>query len=234
LYLSNFSSLCLISSFLSFSSGTRSWLGFIIDGLFCSGYSPSEIESNLTILPNDASHSILLGAEIINFDEEDPVERIKKETNGRGVICIDAVGYEAVGHASSNSSNKGEDSSNYNYKKGHDHSKVSNPAYEPSNPLQIINWMCQAARKYSTISIPGVYGSAYDQFPLGQLFQRELQIRMGQCPVKKYNEQLLHLIEVGRIDATKIISHPMKLDEAPKRYEMFDKKEDVTKVVFKP
>jgi S-(hydroxymethyl)glutathione dehydrogenase/alcohol dehydrogenase len=39
---------------------------------------------------------------------------------------------------------------------------------------------------------------------------------MGQCPVKKYNEQLLHLIEVGRIDATKIISHPMKLDEAPK------------------
>ena len=94
--------------------------------------------------------------------------------------------------------------------------------------------MCQTARKYSTISIPGVYGSAYDKFPLGQLFQRELQIRMGQCPVKKYNEQLLHLIEVGRIDVTKIISHSMKLDEAPKGYEMFDKKEEVTKVVFKP
>jgi S-(hydroxymethyl)glutathione dehydrogenase/alcohol dehydrogenase len=94
-----------------------------------------------------------------------------------------------------------------NKNKGHDHSKVSNPAYEPANPLQVINWMCQAAKKYSTISIPGVYGSAYDQFPLGQLFNREIQIRMGQCPVKKYNEQLLHLIEAGRIDATKIISH---------------------------
>ena len=164
-----------------------------------------------------------LGAEIINFDNEDPVERIKKETNGKGAICIDAVGYEAVGHAGGSSSNK-----------GHDHSKVSNPAYEPANPLQIINWMCQIARKYSTISIPGVYGSAYDSFPLGQLFQRELQIRMGQCPVKKYNEQLLHLIETRRIDATKIISHPMKLDEAPKAYEMFDKKEEVTKVVFSP
>jgi S-(hydroxymethyl)glutathione dehydrogenase/alcohol dehydrogenase len=56
---------------------------------------------------------------------------------------------------------------------------------------------------------------------------------MGQCPVKKYNEQLLHLIESGRIDATKFISHTMKLEEAPKAYEMFDKKEDVTKVVFK-
>jgi S-(hydroxymethyl)glutathione dehydrogenase/alcohol dehydrogenase len=173
-----------------------------------------------------------LGAEIINFDNEDPVERIKKETGGKGAICIDAVGYEAVGH-SSGSSNEG---SNNNNKKniGHDHSKVSKPAYEPANPLQVINWMCQAARKYSTISIPGVYGDAYDQFPLGQLFNRELQIRMGQCPVKKYNEQLLHLIEVGRIDPTKIISHTMKLEEAPKGYDIFDKKEDATKIVFKP
>lgn len=165
-----------------------------------------------------------LGAEVINFDNDDPVERIKKETNGRGAICIDTVGYEAVGHVGGDGSNN----------KGHDHSRVSNPAYEPANPLQVINWMCQTAKKYSTISIPGVYGSAYDKFPLGQLFNRELQIKMGQCTVKKYNEQLLHLIEVGRIDATKIISHPMKLDEAPKAYELFDKKADATKVVFKP
>ena len=170
-----------------------------------------------------------LGAEIINFDNEDPVERIKKETSGKGAICIDAVGYEAVGHSGSNGG-----SGNASRNKGHDHSKVSNPAYEPSNPLQVINWMCQAARTYSTISIPGVYGAAYDQFPLGQLFNRELQVRLGQCPVKKYNEQLLHLIEVGRIDPTSIISHTMKLDEAPKAYDLFDKKEDATKIVFKP
>ena len=66
------------------------------------------------------------------------------------------------------------------------------------------------------------------------MFNRNIQIQMGQCPVKKYNEQLLHLIETGRIDATKIISHTMKLDEAPKGYESFDKKEDVTKIVLKP
>jgi S-(hydroxymethyl)glutathione dehydrogenase/alcohol dehydrogenase len=57
---------------------------------------------------------------------------------------------------------------------------------------------------------------------------------MGQCPVKKYNEQLLHLIEARRIDSTKIISHTMKLDQGPKGYENFDKKEDVTKIVLKP
>ena len=175
-----------------------------------------------------------LGAEIVNFDNEDPVERIKKETGGKGVICIDAVGYEAVGHSGRNNDGENSNGSNSRSKSGHDHSKVSNPAYEPANPLQVINWICQAARKYSTISIPGVYGAAYDQFPLGQLFNRELQVRLGQCPVKKYNEQLLHLIEVGRVDPTKIISHTMKLDEAPKAYGMFDKKEDSTKIVFKP
>jgi S-(hydroxymethyl)glutathione dehydrogenase/alcohol dehydrogenase len=89
-------------------------------------------------------------------------------------------------------------------------------------------------RKYSVISIPGVYGATFDQFPLGQLFTREIQIRMGQCSFKRYNEQLLHLIETGRIEATKILNHTIKLDEAPKAYEMFDQKEEVTKVIFKP
>ncbi|CAN5396418.1 hypothetical protein BH18THE2_BH18THE2_38200 [soil metagenome] len=49
-----------------------------------------------------------------------------------------------------------------------------------------------------------------------------LQVRLGQYPLQKYNEQLLHLIEVGRIEPTKIISHTMKLDEARKVYGIFD------------
>lgn len=182
-----------------------------------------------------------LGAEIINFDNEDPVDIIRKETSNKGVICIDAVGYEAVGHMADNASRGNGERTNVNTQDGknnnnqnHDHSKVSKPAYEPGNPLQIITWMCQAAKKFSTISIPGVYGSAYDQFPLGLLFNRNIQIKMGQCPVKKYDEQLLHLIETRRIDPTKIISHTMKLDQGPKGYESFDKKEEVTKIVLKP
>jgi S-(hydroxymethyl)glutathione dehydrogenase / alcohol dehydrogenase len=157
-----------------------------------------------------------LGAETINFDKEDPVKKVKELTKGKGAICIDAVGYEAVGHSGN----------------GHDHRNVSNPAYEPANPFQVITSITQAARKYSTVG--GVYGSAYDKFPLGQLFQRELNIKMGQCPVKLYNEQLLHLIECERIDPKPLISHTMKLEEAPKAYQMFNKKEDVTKVVFSP
>lgn len=175
-----------------------------------------------------------LGAETINFDNENPVEKLKKETNGNGVVCIDAVGFEAVGHTSS-SGGVGNNSNNSSISgEVHDHSKVSDPIYEPANPVQVLDWMCQSARKYSTLSIPGAYVSVYDKFPFGQMWNKELSIKMGQCPVKKYNEALLHLIETGRIDATNIISHTMKLEEAPTAYKIFDKKEeDVTKIVFK-
>jgi S-(hydroxymethyl)glutathione dehydrogenase/alcohol dehydrogenase len=169
-----------------------------------------------------------LGAETINFDDEDPVDIIKKETNGKGAICIDAVGYEAVGHFAGNPNHHN------HHHLHHDHSSVSNPAYNPVNPLQVFTWMTQIAKKNSTISIPGVYGSGYDQFPLGLLFNRNIQIHMGQCPVKKYNEQLLHLIETKRIDPTKVISHTMNLNDAPNGYQNFDKKEEIMKIVLKP
>jgi S-(hydroxymethyl)glutathione dehydrogenase / alcohol dehydrogenase len=107
----------------------------------------------------------------------------------------------------------------------------------PQDSLQVINWMVDSARKLSTVSIPGVYMTDFVNFPFGNFFNRGLQIKMGQCPVKQYNEQLLHLIEVGRIDPTQLISHRMKLEEAPKAYDIFDKKGEngeVHKIVFTP
>jgi len=181
-----------------------------------------------------------LGAEIINFDDDDPVDFIKKETAGKGAICIDAVGFESVGHMAGNTFEmdgnniKIYDADESNSARGHDHSKVRIPAYQPLNPIQVITWMSQIAKKYSTISIPGVYATAYDQFPLGLLFNRNVSIHMGQCPVKKYSEQLFHLIETKRIDPTKVISHTMDLKDAPRGYADFDKKEDVMKIVLKP
>ena len=111
---------------------------------------------------------------------------------------------------------------------------VSKPSFPNENPLQVINWIGQVAKKFSTVGIPGVYQGLFDNFPLGRFFTLELQIRMGQCPVKDYNEQLLHLIEMGRIDPTPIISNIVDLDEAPHYYSLFDQKDGVTKVLLKP
>jgi S-(hydroxymethyl)glutathione dehydrogenase/alcohol dehydrogenase len=165
-------------------------------------------------LPNRLEKTRALGAKTINFDEEDPVKVIREETDDDGAVCIDCVGYEAVGH--------------------HEHARVENPTYDPMNPVQVLTWISQCARKASTVGIPGVYGSLYDQFPLGPFFNRGLQMKMGQCPVKNYNEPLMHLIESGRIDPTQLISHRMKLDDAPEAYQIWDKKTEATKIVLKP
>ncbi|OGW40658.1 MAG: hypothetical protein A2010_05850 [Nitrospirae bacterium GWD2_57_9] len=111
------------------------------------------------------------GAETINFEKNDPVQTIK-----RGEARSRRRGIWAVGH----------------YKAP----EIKDPVYEKQNPLQVINWIVQAARKFSTFGIPGVCMGAYNQFPLNQFFNRELQMRLCQCPVKNYNEQLLHLIEM--------------------------------------
>ena len=74
--------------------------------------------------PNRLSKTKDLGAEIINFDDADPVELINKETNEKGVICIDAVGYEAVGHTGNISSSSSSSENSENNKKMqnmHDH-----------------------------------------------------------------------------------------------------------------
>lgn len=162
--------------------------------------------------PSRLEQTAKLGAEQINFDKEDPVETIRRETRGKGAKCIDAVGYEAVGH--------------------HNHAKSGNPAYIPQNSMQVINWVLQSARKASAVCIAGVYNSDYVNFPLGQLFNRNIQIKMGQCPVKRYSDQLLHMIETGRIDPTQVISHRLKIEEAAKGYQMFDGKGEVHKVVL--
>jgi threonine dehydrogenase-like Zn-dependent dehydrogenase len=85
------------------------------------------------------------------------------------------------------------------------------------------------------VSIMGAYGGFADKFPLGQMMNKSLTIRTGQCHVQRYLKPLLARIENGEIDPTFVISHRMKLEQAPEAYEIFkNKKEDCTKVVLTP
>lgn len=154
-----------------------------------------------------------LGAEIINFEKADPVESIMDATDGKGAICIDAVGFEAIGPSARPQSN--------------------DKANEPVNPTQVLTWISQAGRKFSCVGIPGVYTTNLDNFPMANFFNRELQLHMGQCPVMRYEPRLLHLIECHRIDPKKLISHTLSLEEGPQAYDIFNKKE-ATKIVLKP
>ncbi|MFS0723011.1 zinc-dependent alcohol dehydrogenase [Paenibacillus sp. 1P07SE] len=99
-------------------------------------------------------------------------------------------------------------------------------------PLEIAS---QAVRKFGTIQLTGVYGSSYNGFPLGNFFERNINIKMGQAPVIHYMPELFQMITDGKIDPTAIISHRLPLEQASEAYRMFNDHEDeCTKVVLKP
>jgi threonine dehydrogenase-like Zn-dependent dehydrogenase len=92
-----------------------------------------------------------------------------------------------------------------------------------------------SCRNGGVVSVIGVYGGMVDKFPIGSLMNRSLTIRSGQCHVQRYMQPLLEHIEAGRIDPTFIITHRLRLDDAPTGYETFKNKEDeCVKVVLTP
>jgi S-(hydroxymethyl)glutathione dehydrogenase/alcohol dehydrogenase len=93
----------------------------------------------------------------------------------------------------------------------------------------------QAVRKGGTIQITAAYGGRYNAFPLGDLFQRNINIRTGQAPVIHYMSYMYELIDTGKVDPGDVITHVIPLSEAKRGYEIFDKRQDnCIKVVLKP
>ncbi|WHX25307.1 zinc-dependent alcohol dehydrogenase [Virgibacillus halodenitrificans] len=93
----------------------------------------------------------------------------------------------------------------------------------------------QAVRKFGTVQLTGVYATDGNNFPLGDFFTRNVSLKMGQAPVIHLMPKLYEMIENNKFDPTDIITHKMKLDDAEKAYDIFDRKVDNSiKVIFKP
>jgi threonine dehydrogenase-like Zn-dependent dehydrogenase len=92
-----------------------------------------------------------------------------------------------------------------------------------------------SCRSGGIVSVIGVYGGFVDKFPAGAWMNRGLTLKTGQCHVHRYMRPLLERIERGEIDPTRVITHTLPLDKAPKGYEIFKNKLDnCEKVVLKP
>jgi threonine dehydrogenase-like Zn-dependent dehydrogenase len=158
-------------------------------------------------------------AEIINYEEMDAGEAVTEMTGGRGPdACIDAVGMEAHGTGLDALYDKAKQA-------------VRLESDRPTALRQVI----LACRKGGTVSIPGVYGGFVDKVPLGAAFNKGLTMKMGQTHVHRYLRPLLDRVQKGEIDPSFVITHRMKLDEAPHAYEIFkQKKDNCIKVVLKP
>lgn len=152
----------------------------------------------------------------INFDkDEDPAETILSATGGHGVdATIDAVGFEAKGSALETA--------------------LTAVRLEGSSG-KALRQCIAATRRGGVLSVPGVYAGFIHGFLFGDAFEKGLTFRMGQTHAQKYMPQLLEHIANGRMRPEVIISHRMKLADAARGYEIFEKKEEeCRKVVLTP
>ena len=158
-------------------------------------------------------------AETIDFSANSVLEELKELTGGRGPdVCIDAVGLEAHGHAPDALL---------------DRAKAA--LFLATDRAHALREAIQACRKGGTVSIPGVYGGMVDKMPMGAAFGKGLTFRMGQTHVHRYLQPLLEHIQAGEINPTFIITHRLKLDDAPAAYKMFKAHDDgCIKVVLTP
>jgi threonine dehydrogenase-like Zn-dependent dehydrogenase len=103
--------------------------------------------------------------------------------------------------------------------------------------LAVLHEAIDVVRRGGTISISGVYGGALDPMPMLQLFDKGVQIRMGQAHVKRWIDDLIPLVadESDPLGVRDLTTHQLPLIEAPEAYEMFQAKKDgAIKVVLKP
>ena len=155
------------------------------------------------------------GAETVNLEEQDDTgEYLKEITQGGADVVIDCVGLDG---------------------KKTTFEKIETVMHMQGGSKSAIEVATQSVRKGGTVSMVGVYGGRYNNFPLGDFFARNITLKMGQCPAHTYVEPILELIKNGKFDATDIITHRLSLEEGANAYKIFDKKEDnCIKVVLKP
>lgn len=90
-------------------------------------------------------------------------------------------------------------------------------------------------RKGGTIQVTGVYGMNYNAFPFGDLFSRNITIKLGQAPIIHYMPELFRQIKEGIFDPTDIITHRLSLNDAEYGYRIFnDKADNAIKIILKP
>jgi alcohol dehydrogenase len=153
--------------------------------------------------------------ETINAHDEHLMEKLREMTNGRGPdVAIDAVGTEAERSFIE---------------------KVKAVWNAEKGTMKVIDWCTQAVRRGGIVSVVGVYGSPYDNFPIHRIFDKGLIMKFGQAPVQKYIDHLFEIVRDGKVVLDDIITHKIPLADASKGYDMFKNKvDDCVKVVLKP
>jgi threonine dehydrogenase-like Zn-dependent dehydrogenase len=156
------------------------------------------------------------GCETILWENpKDVVSQIRQMTSGRGAdVCVEAVGFEP-------------DRSFLDKAKAVINAEAGSP--------KVIEACMSAVRRGGIVSVLGVYPSLYDNFPIGQFFDKGIVLKGGQAPAHKHIDTLLKFVEEGRVKLDDIITHRLPLSQIAHGYDIFkNKEEDCVKVVLDP
>ena len=196
-------------------------------------YKGAEKVIGVDIVPERLEMARRHGVEAIDSSEHDDVPTVIREmTGGRGPdAVIDAVGMEAHGAPAAELVQKAA---------GLLPDAIGAKATEKFavDRMSVLSDSIDTVRRGGTVSISGVYGGQLDPLPMMQLFDKGIQLRMGQAHVRRWTDEILPLLEedagdpLGTDDLT---THQLPLEEAPNAYSMFQHKDDgAIKVVLKP
>jgi threonine dehydrogenase-like Zn-dependent dehydrogenase len=185
----------------------------------------------LDLVPERLEMARRHGIEAIDVTDLDDVPGALIEmTGGRGPdAVIDAVGMEAhgstVGKFAQAAVNLLPD-------------KLADPLIDRAgiDRLTVLHAAVKAVRRGGTVSISGVYGGEQDPMPMMEMFDRGIQLRMGQCHVRRWVDEIMPLLtDDDPLGVEDLRTHRLALADAPRGYDVFQKKEDgCIKVVLTP
>jgi threonine dehydrogenase-like Zn-dependent dehydrogenase len=172
------------------------------------------------------------GVHAIDLREHDDIaEALRSLTDGRGPdSVIDAVGMEAhgapLGKLAQTLAGMLPDS-------------IAEKMIEKAgvDRLSVLHATIDTVRRGGTISLSGVYGGMVDPMPMMDLFDKQIQLRMGQANVKRWIDDIMPLVQEDSdpLGVEDLATHKLPLDQAPHAYEIFQKKQDgAIKILLQP
>ena len=184
------------------------------------------------LVPERLARAKARGVEVIDLDEhgDDLLEVVQSMTDGRGAdAVIDAVGLDAHGSPGAKLAQT---------MAGLLPDAVAQPVFKTAgvDKLAAFYSAIELVRRGGTISLSGVYGGMADPLPMMTLFDKQVQLRMGQANVKRWVPDILPLLtDEDPLGVDSFATHHLPLEDAPHAYDIFQNKEDgAVKIVLQP
>ncbi|WP_328702790.1 zinc-binding dehydrogenase [Belnapia mucosa] len=168
-----------------------------------------------------------LGAETVNFNEEDPVEAIKELTRGIGPDrAIDCVGVDSERPKQDPAAEKaGQQAQQFAQEVQQivPDAKPQGRQWKPGDaPSLALTWAVETLAKAGTLGIIGVYPPTDRFFPIGMAMNKNLSINMGNCNHRTSIPKLVEMVEGGTVDPTAVLSHVEPMSDVIAAYKEFD------------